>query len=162
MSFVDSKCLESLLIEGEEIATESSANMQYNEFIQYNVPSFINKLIAENVNRKDIEKPFAMTAFGDILAYSNDGYIFNISFESHSCKVIGTKKFTSNLKDPEYLKDNFDMDLYEYALNTLGKLKPGECYGYQPLRSLGGGKSNLTKDKLREYLNICIQANGSL
>ena len=56
MKFVDYKCLESLITEGQDlIATESSnksiklTNSDINDFILYKVPSSVNELLKEGL-----------------------------------------------------------------------------------------------------------------
>ena len=168
MEFVDYKCLESLLIQGEElIATESSntsiklTNSDINDFISYKIPSSVNEFLKEGLKVEGTYKPFAITAFGEILAYERH-YLYKISFEENKMHIIGTKEYESDLKDPGFLKDYFNMEDYMYARKTLGKLKPGEIYGYQPIRPIGGTKANLAKVKFEEYVDFCIQMNGPI
>ncbi len=111
--------------------------------------------------------PFARTALGDVF-FMKDGRIALL----HSNKALVefvTKKvnwfFDRFLCDDEYVDKYFDRTLYkEVDKESQNTLNFDECFGFEPILSLGGDEKveNLRKVKLREYLHILSQADGEV
>lgn len=106
------------------------------------------------------ETPFAVTVFGDIISYDEEGYIIIYKLVDGTNSVICAKPdlFFTLLNDPEYQNDYFDMESYDYAKHSLGDLAEDESYIYEPIPALGGskGKETLSKGKTYEYINMLI------
>ena len=109
--------------------------------------------------------PFARTALGDVLFFkdniisvlnSNKGII---SYVIHR----GDWFFNKYLSNDEYLNKKFNKHLYNQLENTK-ILKSDECFGFEPILSLGGDEKseNLKKVKLQEYLYLLSQVDGDL
>lgn len=92
--------------------------------------------------------PFATTVFGDVLAW-DDGYImlYKLSEEDYTVILSGTEFFFDNLKDEEYVKDFFDIELYKAAINKCGRIDRDQCYVLTPIPRLGGAR-------IEKYLNV--------
>lgn len=103
--------------------------------------------------------PFATTVFGDVLSWE-DGYIMLYKFTDEDYTVIlsGTDFFFENLKDIEYQKDFFDIQLYKSAIKRLGRINRKECYILEPIPKLGGAREEkyLNIGKLKSYLQILV------
>ncbi len=105
--------------------------------------------------------PFAVTAFGDLLAWTADGYIMMYRFIDNKAQIIlsGASFFEVNVHDPEYQKDFFDLDLFKQARRSLGPLRAEESYIFEPIPALGGARESLYLNnigKTWEYLNYVI------
>ena len=112
--------------------------------------------ILTNCSLKDKYNPFAITAFGDIIAIDNEGFIMIFRLVDGIENVIcaDADLFFNLLDDKEYLNDCFFMDDYEYARKVVGELQKDESYIYEPIPALGGSKSreSIGKGKTKEYL----------
>lgn len=105
--------------------------------------------------------PFAVTAFGDLLAWTEDGYIMMYRFLENKAQIIlsGATFFDVNINDPDYQKDFFDLDLFKQARRNIGPLRAEESYIFEPIPALGGAKESLylsNTGKTWEYLNYVI------
>lgn len=104
------------------------------------------------------EKPFAVTVFGDIIAYDDEGYVILLRLVDGTSSVICAESelFFSLLNDPDFQKDYFDIESYKYARDNVGVLEQDESYTYEPIPALGGNKSNesLSKGKTYEYMSV--------
>lgn len=106
--------------------------------------------------------PFAYTAFGDVLVW-NDEFIELYKFKDGVSNVImsGSEFFFTNIKDTDYQKDFFEVDLYKEAVSKMDLLDKNEVFGFEPLLALGGTKKvdYLKKVKFPEYLElICLSS----
>lgn len=103
--------------------------------------------------------PFATTAFGDILAWE-DGYVmlYRLSEDDYTVMLSGTDFLFSNLKDSEYQKEFFDIELYKAAINKCGRITADECYVLEPIPRLGGARTEkyLNVGKLKSYIQMLL------
>lgn len=106
------------------------------------------------------ETPFAVTVFGDIIAYDDEGYVILLRLVDGTSSVICAESelFFSLLSDPDFQKDYFDIESYEYAKDNVGVLEQDESYTYEPIPALGGNKrkESLSKGKTYEYMSILV------
>lgn len=105
--------------------------------------------------------PFAITAFGDVLFWSESQYVVLAKLSENSLTIInsGFRFFWDNLSDSSYIADFFpDIALYEDAVNKLGPLAPDECFGLVPLLIAGGVKDieHLNRVKMKEYIALLV------
>jgi len=114
--------------------------------------------VMQKWNSKKTDIPFAVTAFGDILAWTGDGYIsMNRLIDNRSDIILsGAKFFFSVVTDKSFQREWFDIELHVEARKKIGEIKDDECYTFEPVPALGGSKelSNLKKGKTLEYLYI--------
>ncbi len=103
--------------------------------------------------------PFAVTPFGDILVwYNNYVYLYDFALNDYSVILSGSKFFMSNIEDPDYQDDFFDMSLLDEAINKVGALNGGNCYTLEPMPSIGGAKEikYIGIGDLKVYLTLLI------
>lgn len=109
--------------------------------------------------------PIMRTAFGDLIicAKSPRGTLIKmIDINNQSLNPIADN-ILETMEERFCLYEFYLMvlkaDLFPAALQSLGKLKCDECYGYEPLLSMGGSNSleNLKIVKFQEYFNIAFQ-----
>lgn len=121
-----------------------------------NIGQYVSVLSTCDIWEKD--NPFGITAFGDILAVDNEGYIIMYKLVDAEKTVIcaNAELFFKLINDKEYQADYFALDEYEYAKKNIGILEKDECYTYEPIPALGGNKSRntISKGKKVEYLSI--------
>lgn len=102
---------------------------------------------------------FARTAFGDILAWDGK-YVFLLKLSEQKTEIIlsGFSFFFSNIEDPAYQKEYFELELYAQAVNKLGALTCDECYSFEPLPVLGGAKSVdfIQKCCAKDYISFLV------
>lgn len=130
--------------------------------IRFTAPERLDPILKEGYVRAEEAVPFAITAFGDILTWERERYIYKVSLrqEKSDALAAGTDFFFDDLKDPEYAAEHFEMQLFFAAREKLGELSDSECYAFVPLEALGGFTDieHLKKMQYREYLNLAIQA----
>ena len=104
------------------------------------------------------ETPFAVTVFGDVIAYDDEGYVilFQLVVGTSSVICAEPELFFSLLSDSDFQRDYFDIESYEYARGNVGVLEQDESYTYEPIPALGGNKrkESLAKGKTYEYISI--------
>lgn len=100
--------------------------------------------------------PFMATAFGDIITYKKNGYIGIIKYKDNESGIIGKGivLFFHLLEDRGFRKINFDIPLYDEAIEQYGRLKYGECFGFVPLLPMGGKKDVTHLEKVNEKVHI--------
>lgn len=110
--------------------------------------------------------PLFITAFGDVIVYTENGFVEIIFYKNNDFEIITSKfkHFLMFLDDQSFLEEYFEISLYEEAIEHHGLLDFDECFGFVPLLSLGGKKSvlNMDKVKIREYLEIMTQLTGGV
>ena len=115
----------------------------------------------------DKEIPFATTALGDLLVWSDDAvrlinYRYGISSIVSSSKI--ERLFESRLLSENYLDKYFGWSNYLPAKERLGAPEYDECYAYEPILALGGFEKieNMSRVKIKEHLNMFAQLVGSI
>ncbi|HEM3641758.1 TPA: DUF1851 domain-containing protein [Streptococcus suis] len=110
--------------------------------------------------------PIFTTAFGDIIVYTQDGYIDIVYYRNNDFEVAGKKMshFLNFIKDEDFQNDYFEIQLYEEAIARLGPLSFEQCFGFVPLLALGGKKSISNMDKVNtlEHLSVITQLTGGV
>lgn len=106
--------------------------------------------------------PIIRSSFGDIVYITRDGSIRQI--KSLLGKDIDITfdidmLFLGLMRQKGYSKDAFYGSLHKEAYKKLGEIKTDECYGFEPLLSLGGTEDveNMVKFKAREHLSLIAQ-----
>lgn len=105
--------------------------------------------------------PIFGTGMGDIIFCDQKEYFILIDIRHQNLEMIG-KGFESALKHmnfPTLRQTLFSWNPYENAVKKLGIPTYQECFGYEPLLSLGGNESvdNLRKVNLAVHLDIVSQ-----
>lgn len=115
--------------------------------------------IYEYVNNEIV--PVFITGMADILAYNNNGYLLYVNVR-HQTSAIISKKFEltmKRMKTDDFRHFVLSWEPYKEAVERYGTPNYQECFGYEPLLSLGGGESvdNLRKLNLKVHLDIISQ-----
>ena len=110
--------------------------------------------------------PLFVTCFGDIIIYTQNGFIDIIYYANNDFDVM-TKRmdhFIKFLDDDSFLEDFFDIPFYEEAVNEYGNLDYNQCFGFVPLLVLGGKRNltNIDKVGIKEHLELITQITGGV
>ena len=129
-------------------------------------PEDYQELLNETYFRGNISVPILTTAFGDIVTFEEGQYIGMVKYKNGNFVMLAKnfKRFVQNLEDDYFVEKYFHIAQYTEAVNKLGKLNQGECFGYVPLLGLGGSEKvdNLKKVKIREYIELISQMVGKV
>lgn len=136
-------------------------------FLRIVNPEELNDFIEANVEVATPSIPFAVTAFGDVLLWLNDGYVECINFRKGYRDIVesGMNLFLNDtLLDFDYTMKELRAEQYVEAKKTLGIPAYDQCYGYVPLLALGGSErvANLQIVALQTHLELMAQVVGSL
>ncbi len=100
--------------------------------------------------------PVFATAFADLVVWKGEeiGSLITLEFRKEDILSSGLKYYFSDLSDPEFQQDVFDIRPYAPAVRRLGVPDYDECLAYEPLLALGGPEraDHLSRVKLREHL----------
>jgi hypothetical protein len=117
---------------------------------------------------------FGYSAFGELFVWSKKYQACNVNLMK---LTLGARKYIDPSKkiDPDIsigiasdskaerydISDDDGKDLFKRALKKLGKLEPGEVYGFKLAPALGGSYNldNLKKQKAFEHFSILAQAD---
>ncbi len=129
-------------------------------------PDDYQELLMETYFRGKVSIPILSTAFGDIITLEEGQYIGIVQYKNGRFGILtkGFHRFLSNLTDDYFTQKYFEPSQYRMAVERLGKLGPGECFGYVPLLGLGGTQKieNLRKVKCREHIELISQLVGKI
>jgi hypothetical protein len=129
-------------------------------------PDDYSELIEATYFRGKDSVPLFITAFGEVITYEENSYIGMIKYNICDFEIInkGINGFFECLEDDEYIKDFFDIKLFEKSKNKFGKLALDESYGFFPLLPLGGKKDvyHMDKVKTREHIELIAQLVGKV
>lgn len=132
-----------------------------NGLIRLVEPAVLYPILKEGYTHAEEAVPFAITAFGDILIWERDRYLYKVSLRRQRTELLaaGADYFFEDLNDPEYAAEHFETELFSVAVQTLGPLSDSECYGFVPLEALGGAADveHMEKVQYREYLSLILQ-----
>lgn len=129
-------------------------------------PDDYSALVQSTYFRGDNSIPIFVTAFGDIVIYTQNGFIDIVYYRNQDFEVVGKKMshFLNFIKDKDFQNDYFDIILFQDAVKKYGNLTYQQCFGFVPLLALGGTKSvdNLEKVNISEHLSILTQLTGGV
>ena len=105
--------------------------------------------------------PVFITGMGDIIVYENEGYLLYVNVRHQSRGYIGDdfELTMKRMKTEDFRSHVLSWEPYKEAVERYGTPNYEECFGYEPLLSLGGGESvdNLRKLNLKVHLDIISQ-----
>lgn len=129
-------------------------------------PEDYQELLNETYFRGNISIPILATVFGDIVTLEEGQYIGMVKYKNGNFVMLAKsfERFMQNLENEYFLEKYFQIPQYTEAVNKLGKLEQGECFGYVPLLGLGGSEKvdNLDKVKIREHIELISQMVGKV
>jgi hypothetical protein len=102
---------------------------------------------------------------GDIIAYDNRGNFVILDYRHQRIKVIWTdKEIMWCYFDDEFQETYWQWDPYFEAVEKYGEPEYDECFGYQPLLSLGGDESvdSLSKVNYKIHIYLISDMQGIL
>jgi len=106
------------------------------------------------------------TVFGDFIVWEKQKYVNLISFSKHSVTVLesGFDFFFDDIEDERFLKQYFEYELYQQAVNCFGECSVDECYTINPIPAVGGSATidRIQIGKVREYNAISIEMAGKI
>ncbi|WP_324024589.1 DUF1851 domain-containing protein [Maribacter sp. BPC-D8] len=115
---------------------------------------------------KEPSNCFAKDAFGNLYVWENESIkLINIRYKVS--EIIGRKPsvfFNLKMTDNGFLEKRLKINMFYEAKKKLGELKQNECYGYEPLLTLGGSEKVefLKKVKIKEHISIIAQLTGKI
>lgn len=129
-------------------------------------PDDYDELIEETYFSGKNNVPLFVTAFGDVITYEKEGYIFIIEYKKcdFDCMIKDFSLFIRLLDDPSFCEEYYNFILYEKAKEKFGELALDESYGFVPLLPLGGKKdvNHMDKVKTREHIELISQLVGKV
>jgi hypothetical protein len=144
---------------------ESNNDKLANGFIRLCNPDIFKDVLSDGYNETDVII-IGTTVFGDFIVWEKQKYVNIVSFSKHKVTVLasGFDFFFEDIQDENFLKKNFEYELFKKAVKVLGECKDDECYTVNPIPALGGSMNinNLKIGKLNEYTTLCIQASGKI
>ncbi len=105
--------------------------------------------------------PVFITGMADIIAINDNKYFLCVNVRHQVCEIVG-KKFEltmKRMKTEDFREVVLSWNPYKEAVEKYGNLNYEECFGYEPLLSLGGNESveNMKKLNFRIHLDIISQ-----
>ena len=129
-------------------------------------PEEYRDLLDSTYFRGDLAIPIFVTAFGDIITFEENKYLRLVKYKNGVFEIIleNFLFFLKFLKDEDFQKDYFEIDLYKSALKQYGDLDYDYCFGFVPLLGLGGQKTveNIDKVKIKEHIYIISELVGNI
>ena len=124
------------------------------------------KFIQHTYFRGELSIPIFITAFGDIITLEDGKTLRKVMYREGSFGLIpgGMKYFIIDLRDKEFVKETFDIDFFQDAVQKHGELDYTQCFGFVPLLALGGFKDvdHLDKVKILEHLYLISELVGGI
>lgn len=129
-------------------------------------PEEYRDLLDSTYFRGDLAVPIFVTAFGDIITFEENRYLRLVKYKDGVFEIIleNFLFFLKFLKDEDFQKDYFEIDLYKSALKQYGDLDYDYCFGFVTLLGLGGQKTveNIDKVKIKEHIYIISELVGNI
>jgi hypothetical protein len=129
-------------------------------------PDLLHKLLEETYIMPLNEIPIFVTGMGDIIVCDSRGNFVILDYRHQRIKVMWTKR---NIRWNYFLNNFFQEDYWKWspyfeAVGKYGEPAYDECFGYEPLLSLGGKESvdNLKKVKYEVYISLIGEFQGVL
>ena len=129
-------------------------------------PDDYSELVKETYFRGEVSIPIFVRAFGDIITLEDGKTLRKVMYREGSFVLIpgGIKYFIIDLRDKEFVKETFDIDFFQDAVQKHGELDYTQCFGFVPLLALGGFKDvdHLDKVKILEHLYLISELVGGI
>lgn len=129
-------------------------------------PDEIQELLEETYIMPFDDIPIFVTGMGDIIVCNSRGSFGIVDYRHQRIKVLWTKKEIEwDFFIDDYYQDRYwQWNPYFEAVDKYGELEYNECFGYEPLLSLGGKESvdNLRKVNYEVHITIMAEIQGIL
>ena len=138
----------------------------FNGYLKIINPDNMQRLLEETYIMPFDETPVFVTGMGDIIAIDNGGSFVIADYRHQRVKVLWPqKKIRWKFFLDDYYQDRYwQWNPYFEAVEKYGEPKYDECFGYEPLLSLGGNESvnNLRKLNYEVHITIMSEMQGVL
>jgi len=138
----------------------------FNGYLKIINPECVQELLNETYIMPFDEIPVFVTGMGDIIACDSRGNFVIIDYRHQRIKVLWTDKeiWWDYFLDDFYKEKYWKWDPYFEAVKKYGEPEYDECFGYEPLLSLGGKESinNLKKVKYEVHISLIGELQGIL
>ena len=105
------------------------------------------------------EIPVFVTGMGDIIVCDSRGNFVILDYRHQRIEVLWTKKEIEwDFLFADYYEEEWQWDPYFEAIKKYGEPEYNECFGYEPLLSLGGKESVEHLKKLNYEVHITIMS----
>lgn len=129
-------------------------------------PDLLHELLEETYIMPLNEIPIFVTGMGDIIVCDSRGNFVILDYRHQRIKVMWTKR---NIRWNYFLNNFFQEDYWRWnpyfeAVEKYGEPAYDECFGYEPLLSLGGKErvDNLKKVKYEVHISLIGEFQGVL
>lgn len=148
-----------------QIWQEDGLGSFLNGYLKVINPDDYIELIQTTYFRGDVSVPIFVTVFGDVITWEKNRYVGLIKYKDGVFDIIcsGLDIFIKFI-DNSYITDNFELPLYQQAIEKYGQLNYNQCFGFVPLLALGGPKDveHLDKVKILEHLLLITHFVGGV
>lgn len=137
----------------------------FNGYLKIINPDDIKELLEETYIMPFDDIPVFVTGMGDIIACDSRGNFVIIDYRHQRIEVLWTKKEIEwDFFFDEDCQEEWQWNPYFEAVEKYGEPQYDECFGYEPLLSLGGKESvdNLRKLKYEVHIIIMAEIQGIL
>jgi hypothetical protein len=138
----------------------------FNGYLKIIDPDEYQELLEETYIMPFDDIPVFITGMGDIIACDSRGNFVIVDYRHQRIKILWTqKKIRWNFFEEDYYQDRYwQWDPYFEAVEKYGEPAYNECFGYEPLLSLGGKESvdNLRKVNYEVHITIMAEIQGIL
>ena len=149
-----------------QIWQEDGLGTFLNGYLKVINPDDYSELVKETYFRGEVSIPIFVTAFGDIITLEDGKTLRKVMYREGSFGLIpgGMKYFIIDLRDKEFVKETFDIDFFQDAVQKHGELDYTQCFGFVPLLALEGFKDadHLDKVRILEHLYLISELVGGI
>jgi hypothetical protein len=129
-------------------------------------PDNMQELLEETYIMPFDEIPVFVTSIGDIIACDSRGNFVIVDYRHQRIKILWTQR---KIRWKSFLDDYYQERYWQWypyfeAVEKYGEPEYDECFGYEPLLSLGGTESvdNLKKLKYEVHISLMGEIQGVL
>ncbi len=137
----------------------------FNGYLKIINPDDVQELLEETYIMPFDDIPVFVTGMGDIIVCNSRGSFGILDYRHQRIEVLWTKKEIEwDFFFDNYYEKQWQWYPYFEAVEKHGELQYDECFGYEPLLSLGGKESveNLRKLKYEVHISIMSEVQGTL
>ena len=128
-------------------------------------PDDLQELLEETYIMPYDDIPVFVTGMGDIITYNSRGAFTIVDYRHQRLDIIGIdQKINWYFFFDDEFKEYWQWDPYFEAVEKYGEPGYDECFGYEPLLSLGGDESveNLKKVNYKAHIFLMSEFQGIL
>ncbi|MEW9938528.1 T6SS immunity protein Tdi1 domain-containing protein [Clostridium butyricum] len=138
----------------------------FNGYFKIINPDDYQELLEETYIMPFDDIPVFITGMGDIITCNSRGSFTILDYRHQRLEILWTGKEIewNYFIDEDYNKEYFQWDPYFEAVEKYGEPEYNECFGYEPLLSLGGKENieNLKKMNVEVHITIMGEIQGIL